>query len=81
MQYIIPLKRNNQLIDFDPLKQLNFKKEIKNFFIYQDRIIWNYQYEKDGKKLVVFLDEKLRVEEEARLPQKDYIPSGKLSGR
>jgi len=68
LQYIIPLKRNNQLIDFDPLKQINFKKEIKNFFIYQDRIIWNYQYEKDGKKLIVFLDEKLRVEEEA-----DYL--------
>jgi len=68
LQYIIPLRRNNQLIDFSPLKQANYKKEIKNFFIYQGRIIWYYQYERDGKKLVTFLDEKLKVEEEA-----DYL--------
>jgi transposase len=49
LQYIIPLKRSNQLIDFESLKQIYFKKKIKNFFIYQDRIIWYYQYEKEGK--------------------------------
>ncbi len=68
LQYIIPLRRNNQLIDFSPLMQANYKKEIKNYFIYQGRIIWYYQYEREGKKLVTFLDEKLKVEEEA-----DYL--------
>ena len=70
LQYIIPLKRNNQLIDFESIKQVIFKKEIKNCFIYQGRIIWFYQYENVvmKKKLITFLDEKLRVEEEA-----DYL--------
>lgn len=68
LQYIIPLRRNNQLIDFSPLMQANYKKEIKNYFIYQGRIIWYYQYERGDKKLVTFLDEKLKVEEEA-----DYL--------
>jgi len=68
LQYIIPLRRNNQLIDFSPLMQANYKKEIKNYFIYQGRIIWYYQYEREGKKLVTFLDEKLKAEEEA-----DYL--------
>ena len=68
LQYIIPLRRNNPLIDYSPLLKANPKKEIGNYFSYQDRIIWYYQFEKEGKKLITFLDEKLRVEEEA-----DYL--------
>ena len=67
-QYIIPLRRNNKLIDYSPLTKANHKKKIGNYFTYQDRIIWYYQYENDGKKIITFLDEKLRVEEEA-----DYL--------
>jgi len=68
LQYIIPLRRNNALIDFSPLQKANFKKELENYFIFQDRVIWYYQYEKDGQKIVTFLDDKLKVEEEA-----DYL--------
>lgn len=68
LQYIIPLRRNNQLIDFMPLKQANYKKEIKNYFIFHERVIWFYQYEHKGRKMVTFLDEKLKAEEEA-----DYL--------
>ena len=68
LQYIIPLRRNNQLINFLPLKQANYKKEIGNYFIFQGRVIWFYQYEREGEKLVTFLDEKLKAEEEA-----DYL--------
>ncbi len=31
LHYIIPLYRNNELIDFDPLQAANFKKTIKNY--------------------------------------------------
>ncbi len=68
LQYIIPLHRNNKLIDFEPLQKSNFKKELKTYFIYQERVIWYYQYEKEGIKLVTFLDEKLRIKEES-----DYL--------
>jgi hypothetical protein len=68
LQYIIPLRRNNLLIDFSPLKQANYKKEIGNYFIFQGRAIWFYQYERENIKLVTFLDEKLKAEEEA-----DYL--------
>ncbi|GLU54722.1 transposase [Dyadobacter frigoris] len=68
LQYIIPLRRNNGLIDFSPLLKANFKKEIKNYFEYQNRIIWYYQYEKEDIILVTFLDEKLKVKEES-----DYL--------
>ena len=66
--YIIPLHRNNNLINFSPLLKADFKKKIKNYFAYQNRIIWYYQYEKQKKKIVTFLDEKLKVKEES-----DYL--------
>lgn len=68
LQYIIPLHRNNKLIDFQPLLKANFKTTLKTYFIYQERVIWYYQYEKDAMKLITFLDEKLRTKEES-----DYL--------
>lgn len=64
LNYIIPIQRNNKLIDFKPLQKANYKKEINTFFQYQQRIIWHYEYEKDGQKLITYLDEKLKVKEE-----------------
>jgi transposase len=68
LYYIIPLYRNNKLIDFNPLQKANFKQEIKKYFIYQERIIWYYEYQNGGQKIITYLDERLRVEEEA-----DYL--------
>ena len=68
LYYIIPLFRNNKLIDFKPLQKANFKQEIKKYFIYQERIIWYYEYQNEGQKIITYLDENLRVEEET-----DYL--------
>lgn len=65
IHFIIPLYRNNSLIDYTPLRQANFKKGIKNYFTYQKRIVWYYEYEKEGQMLTTYLDERLKVEEEA----------------
>jgi len=67
LSYIIPLKRNNPLIDYSPLERNGFKKGMK-YFIFQKRIIWYYAYEKEGYKLITFLDEELRISEE-----RDYL--------
>lgn len=67
LPYIIPLHRNNALIDFSPFQKNDFKKGMK-YFIFQDRIIWYYSYQKEGYRMITFLDEKLRMEEE-----KDYL--------
>lgn len=64
LNYIVPIHRNNKLIDFKPLQRVNYKKEINTYFQYQQRIIWHYEYEKDGQKLITYLDEKLKVNEE-----------------
>ncbi|MCL1911881.1 MAG: hypothetical protein FWG13_06725, partial [Leptospirales bacterium] len=43
------------------------KKEMR-YFIFQDRIIWYYSYQKDNYKMITFLDETLRINEE-----KDFL--------
>lgn len=68
LEYLIPIKRNNAMIDFSVLSQSNFKEKIKTYFIYQNRIIWYYFYQKEGQEIITFIDEKLRVEEET-----DYL--------
>lgn len=67
LQYIIPLQRNNKLIDYHPLQQANFKSKL-SYFIYQKRIIWHYSYNIEGERFITFLDEGLRAKEEA-----DYV--------
>jgi len=67
LSYIIPLQRNNSLIDYSPLERNNFKKEMQ-YFIFQGRIIWYYAYSKDDYRMITFLDEALRVSEE-----RDYL--------
>jgi len=66
LSYIIPLQRNNSLIDYSPL-QGDFKKNMQ-YFTFQNRIIWYYSYQKDDYKMITFLDEMLRVNEE-----RDYL--------
>jgi transposase len=67
LSYIIPLQRNNSLIDFSPLQRGDFKKEMQ-YFVFQGRIIWYYSYQKGGYNLITFLDEALRIKEE-----RDYL--------
>jgi len=67
LSYIIPLHRNNSLIDYSPLQQPDFKKE-KQYFIFHGRIIWYYSYQNGEYKMIVFLDEALKIKEE-----KDYL--------
>lgn len=67
LQFIIPIQRNNKLIDYRPLQQANFKQDLI-YFIYQERIIWYYKYSNEGEEFITFLDEGLRAKEEA-----DYV--------
>ncbi len=67
LQYIIPLQRNNKLINYKPLQQESFKIKL-SYIIYQKRIKWYYTYENEGENFITFLDEALRAKEEA-----DYV--------
>lgn len=69
LQYIIPLRRDNALIDYAALN-LNDKKSFDGYFEFEKRFIWYriFELKKEKKKVVVFLDEELKTNEE-----KDYL--------
>lgn len=67
LDYILPLKRNSLLIDYSPI-QSGDKKSFEGHFLFEKRVIWYYERRKDDRRIIVFLDEKLKAEEE-----KDFI--------
>jgi len=72
LHYIFPLKRDSSLIDYSKISQGD-KKGFDGYFLFEKRVIWHYSYRVNSgvledKKIAVFLDERLKTEEE-----KDYI--------
>ena len=67
LDYILPLKRNSSLIDYSPI-QSGDKKSFEGHFLFEKLVIWYYERKKDDRRIIVFLDEKLKAEEE-----KDFI--------
>ena len=68
LQFLIPLRRDNGLINYSTLKANNFK-DGTNYFQQEKRIVWHRQYETDDSlPLHLFLNEQLRVKEES-----DYL--------
>ena len=70
LKFILPLKRDNIVIDYSTLVNNTFKDE-GSYFLHEKRILWyrGYYFTSDPRLLLfVFLDESLKVKEE-----KDYL--------
>jgi transposase len=63
LQYIVPLRRNDTLIDYGKLNETQ-----NSYFQYEDRSIWMTQYDMDGVNIKLYKDDKLKAQE-----QKDYL--------
>jgi transposase len=64
LQYVIPLKRNNTLIDYKPLQKRG-KKGLAHHFKFRERYIFcTIKKIKEDKFLYTFLDDRLKLEEE-----------------
>ena len=62
--FIMPLHRDNALIDYSEIKTNTLKKG-SNFFLHEKRPVWFKKHElENGLYLHLFLDEPLRVKEE-----------------
>jgi len=66
LSFIIPLKRNNAFIDYNPIRT-NDRLKMK-FFVFEKRIIWCYSINQNDDNVTVYLDEELKAEE-----MKDYL--------
>ncbi len=72
LHYILPLKRNCSLIDYGRIQEGD-RRAFDGYFLFEKRAVWYYSYklqdgELTGKRITVFLDERLKTEEE-----KDYL--------
>ncbi len=63
LKYILSLKRNNSLVDYQLIKK-GTKEVFEGYFRFQKRFIWYYRCGSKDLPVFVFLDENLRVEEE-----------------
>jgi transposase len=66
VNYILPLKRNSHFIDYSQMKHPG-KNGFDGHFLFEKRVIWYYEHIFDEKRIVTFLDERLKVEEEKDL--------------
>jgi len=67
LRFVLPLKRDNSLIDYSLIANNTFKEE-DQFFTHEGRVIWHQEYTWDRMSMFMFLDESLRLNEE-----RDYL--------
>jgi transposase len=65
--YILPLRRDSLLIDYKPI-QSGDRKSFDGYLLFEKRVVWYYERRVGGRRIITFLDEKLRAEEE-----KDFV--------
>lgn len=64
LHFIIPLRRDNSLIDYSAIKANTFK-DGANYFLHEKRVIWHKQHETEKQLMLhLFVDDGLRVKEE-----------------
>ena len=67
LSFILPLKRDNQLINYQAIENNTFKEK-GNYFEFEKRFIWHQSTSVGQLNLYLILDDSLRVKEE-----KDYL--------
>lgn len=63
ISYILPLKRNDSFVDYTDIS--SSKETMKSYFKFKDRYIWySAKILENNKRVIVFLDDQLKVSEE-----------------
>jgi len=65
--YILPMRRNNKMIDYKPVALAN-KSGLHGYFKFNERYIWYNEKIIGKKRVIIYLDEDLKQSEE-----KDYL--------
>lgn len=68
LDYILPLRRNSRFMDTTRLESRRYQDVFDGHFFFQKRPIFYYSYVQEGQKCMMFVDSKLRAEEE-----RDYL--------
>ncbi len=67
IDYVLALKRNSRYINYARVREGN-RKRFDGYFLYNKRHVWFYAEEiNDSERVIVYLDETLKAEEESNL--------------
>ncbi len=75
LRFIMPLKRNSSLIDYSPLIS-GRRRDFGGYFLFEKRVIWYSEKVVEGKRLILYFDERLRAEEEKDIVS--HIEEGRI---
>ncbi|MCU0447994.1 MAG: transposase [Microscillaceae bacterium] len=67
LDYILPIRRSHTLCDYTCISTSD-KQSFDGYFFFEERIIWYKAYQKEAHQLILFLDTRLKEQE-----QKDYL--------
>lgn len=62
LRYIIPLKRNSSLINYEAIKGDDFKN-YDGYFLYEKKTIWYKEHIQNGRRVITFKNDTLKAEE------------------
>lgn len=75
-KYILPIRRNLTMIDYTPTKNPT-KKYFDGYFFFEKRVIWHKEINQGENRIILFLDESLKLSEQngflQRLESKNSI--------
>ncbi len=63
IRYVLPVARTSTLADYSAIASGD-RTRLDGHFFFESRIIWYHEREADGRKVIVYLDPKLKAEEE-----------------
>jgi hypothetical protein len=69
LQYILPLKRDSRLIDYTAPSSAD-RRAYDGQFLFEGRVIWHHEHVVEGRRIILFFDEKLKTEEGKDLIQR-----------
>ena len=78
LQYILPLKRDSSLIDYSAPSSAD-RRAYSGQFMFEGRVIWYHEHSVDGRKVILYFDEKLKMEEGRNLIQRVHGRRKKMS--
>jgi len=63
IRHIFPIRRNSTLIDYSVMKQQS-RRHFDGYFFFCERHVWHKTAQVNGKRCILFFDERLKTEEE-----------------
>ena len=66
IKYVLPLNRKSSLADYRPLMSAD-RTRLDGHFFFEGRVVWHSARSRWGKRIITYLDPKLRAEEERDL--------------